>query len=264
MTKRKARVEDAPAQPPAQPPAPLSDRGRSQLDRMKARNRERDERPAAKFLREADGDGVRVIITNADDQDAKLHGAAMMEALGTRSVPFLNDTLDNIMRVMSPTRNVSEQQYNAALAILAAVEPENELEATLASQMVVANDCAMRSMRLMVGSTHPEHHKMHGDLANKFLRTFTGQMEALAKLRRGGEQIVKHVHVYEGGQAVVAGTINQGGRGKRDGQSQAAIGVEGFSALSGANPARDGVPIPGDAERAVSYARRDESGGAEG
>lgn len=259
MTKRKAKAAEA----PAQPPAPLSDRDKAQLDRLKARNRQRDERPSAKFLREADGDGVRVIITNADDQDAKLHGAAMMEALGTRSVQFLNDTLDNIMRVMSPTRNVTEQQYNAALAILAAIEPENELEATLASQMVVANDCAMRSMRLMVAAEWPEHHKMHADLANKFMRTFTGQLEALAKLRRGGEQIVKHVHVYEGGQAVVAGTINQGGIGKRDGQSLAAAGVEGFVALPGSNAARDTVPIPGDAKRAMSDARRDESGGAE-
>jgi hypothetical protein len=43
------------------------------------------------------------------------------------------------------------------------------------------------------------------------LRTFTAQTEALAKIRRKGEQTVKVVHVYPGGQAVVAETINQGG-----------------------------------------------------
>ena len=48
-------------------------------------------------------------------------------------------------------------------------------------------------------------------MANKFMRTFTSQVEALAKLRRGGEQIVKHVYVQEGGQAVIAGTVNTGG-----------------------------------------------------
>ena len=43
------------------------------------------------------------------------------------------------------------------------------------------------------------------------LRTFTAQMEALKKYRTGGEQkmTVEHVHVNEGGQAIV-GTVNQG------------------------------------------------------
>ena len=63
----------------------------------------------------------------------------MMEALGTRSVPFLNDTLDNVNRVLSRSGIPTEQQYNGALAILAAAEPQNEIEATLASQMVAAN-----------------------------------------------------------------------------------------------------------------------------
>ena len=44
-----------------------------------------------------------------------------------------------------------------------------------------------------------------GNLAVKLLRTFMAQTEALAKLRRGGEQVVRveHVHVYPGGQAIV-------------------------------------------------------------
>jgi hypothetical protein len=46
-----------------------------------------------------------------------------------------------------------------------------------------------------------------GNLAVKLLRTYTAQVEALAKLRRGGEQTVRveHVHVHAGGQAVGAG-----------------------------------------------------------
>jgi len=48
-------------------------------------------------------------------------------------------------------------------------------------------------------------------MANKFLRTFTTQMEALSRLRRGGKQIVEHVHINAGGQAVIAGTVNTGG-----------------------------------------------------
>jgi hypothetical protein len=47
------------------------------------------------------------------------------------------------------------------------------------------------------------------------MRTFTSQMETLKKYRTGGQQkmIVKHIHVNQGGQAIV-GSINQRGGGK--------------------------------------------------
>jgi len=43
------------------------------------------------------------------------------------------------------------------------------------------------------------------------------QMEALKKYRTGGQQkmIVEHVHVNEGGQAIV-GNVNPGGGGSND------------------------------------------------
>jgi hypothetical protein len=56
----------------------------------------------------------------------------------------------------------------------------------------------------------------YGTLANKLLRTYAAQIEALAKLRRGGEQkvVVKHVHVYAGGKAFV-GAVSNGPQGER-------------------------------------------------
>src|SRR4051812_855420 len=49
-----------------------------------------------------------------------------------------------------------------------------------------------------------------GNLAVKLLRTYTTQIEALAKLRRGGEQRVRieHVHVHEGAQAIVGNVVS--------------------------------------------------------
>ena len=46
-------------------------------------------------------------------------------------------------------------------------------------------------------------------MAVKLMRTYTAQIEALAKLQRGGEQVVKVVHVHPGGQAVV-GNVRHG------------------------------------------------------
>jgi hypothetical protein len=54
---------------------------------------------------------------------------------------------------------------------------------------------------------------LNGNLATKFSRTFTAQLEALDRHRRGGKQIVEHVHVNDGGQAVFANNVTTGSKG---------------------------------------------------
>ncbi len=238
------------------------DRQRGCGEMLSARNRERPERPESVIIRTERKDGSggsNTLIEPAQDQDPEFFRAAMLEAFGTRSTAFLSDTMNNIIRVISPSCNVTDQQYNAAVARLAAVEPQNELEATLAAQMVAANECAMRCMRSMVGTDNADHHKMYGDMANKFLRTFAAQVEALSKLRRGGEQVVKHVYVQEGGQAVIAGTVNNntGGRGnfESSGQPYGTSPAPPRASLLSPDASGNGVPIPSDAERALSDSR---------
>ena len=239
---------------------PLTNRQEARLKELKERHRVRHDRPDSVI----DRDGMALRITPAPGEDKDVYAAGLYDALGTTSSAFANDTLAKIIRIIAPDGNVKAEQYNAAIAIMASVEPENELEATLASQMVAANDCAMRCMNAMVLSDHLDHRRMHGDLANKFMRTFTAQIDALSRLRRGGEQIVKHVYVGEGGQAVFAKGIyhERGANYETGGQGHAS--THQCSALPGPDAARDGVPVPGNAEREVSHARRNEHRGAEG
>ena len=246
----------------AKPKVELSEKEKARREAMMIRNSARPKRPES-VVEVKNG---KANVGPAKDQDADLYAAEMLEALGTRSIPFLNQTLFNITRIMSPTLNASEQQHNAAIAIMASVEPENELEATLAAQMVMANECAVRSMRGMVGTDISEHHKMYGDLANKFLRTFTAQVEALSRLRRGGEQVVKHVYVGEGGQAVFAKEIHhgRGGTNEASGQAYGTSDPPQCSSLPGPDPTRDGVPVPGNAERKMPLARGPVHGSPEG
>jgi len=51
---------------------------------------------------------------------------------------------------------------------------------------------------------------------NKLARTFTAQMEALTRYRGKGQQkmTVEHVHVHQGGQAIVGNVNQEGGGGK--------------------------------------------------
>jgi hypothetical protein len=82
----------------------------------------------------------------------------------------------------------------------------------------VALDMLTRAKRAEAMATLQEC----GSLATKLLRTYTAQIEALARLRRGGEQrvVVQHVNVNEGGQAIV-GAVNHPGVAKNERQPHA-------------------------------------------
>jgi hypothetical protein len=60
---------------------------------------------------------------------------------------------------------------------------------------------------------------------NKLMRTFTNQMETLKRYRSGAQQTVKveHVHVHEGGQAIVGNVGPGGGAAKLQDQAHAQI-----------------------------------------
>lgn len=84
----------------------------------------------------------------------------------------------------------------------------------------------------------------------------------LAKLHQPREQTVRHVHVNEGAQAVIANQFHNytggKGNGKIDDQSHA-TGAAGIGpALPSPDPLRNGVPIPGgEGPVALPDARRD-------
>jgi hypothetical protein len=87
-------------------------------------------------------------------------------------------------------------------------------------------------------------------------------LEALAKLHQPREHTVKHVHVNEGGQAVVADHFHTGGgeNAKSVKQSDATCPAGASAALPSPDPLGNGVPVPGsEGEATLQNARRDES-----
>jgi hypothetical protein len=100
----------------------------------------------------------------------------------------------------------------------------------------------------------------------KLLRTYTAQVEALAKLRRGGEQTVRveHVHVHSGGQAIVESVTPAGGATLKSKDQPYALGHATGAALPSPNSARDTLPVARDEERSLQDARRPISRSAKG
>lgn len=90
-------------------------------------------------------------------------------------------------------------------------------------------------------------------------------LDALAKLHSPREQTVRHVHVNEGGQAVIAdqfhhhtGPATRGQENGKPNEQPHATGAAGAGpALPSPNPIGQGVPIPGgEGQDAVPNARR--------
>ena len=104
-------------------------------------------------------------------------------------------------------------QYQAALAIMAGIGPRDEIEGMLAAQIVATHNAAMECYRRsMLDNQTCEGRRGSLNQANKLVRSYVTLMEALNRHRGKGQQkvTVEHVHVHQGGQAIV-GAVNQGG-----------------------------------------------------
>jgi len=128
-------------------------------------------------------------------------------ALGTTSSDFVNAALFQLQGVArSPFGRISEIKLNAALAMIEAAAPKDEIEGALAVQMACTHTVAMMLLAKMEAHFAPERQiALFGSAAARLFRAYATQVEVLRRLRHGGNQYVRveHVHVNDGGQAVI-------------------------------------------------------------
>ncbi|MFD1789708.1 hypothetical protein ACFSC3_19310 [Sphingomonas floccifaciens] len=186
-----------------------------------------------------------------------------MASFGTTSQAFAFDQINHIASVVKGHRSrATEMEMNSALAFVDGGEPQNEIEAALLVQMTTTHSAAMQCLLTAAGNLTLATDGGVGNLAVKLLRTYTAQVEALTKLRRGGEQVVRHVHVdNRGGQAVIAETVttrgpkSNGAKQPHEPSGTPSLGAE----MLGYDATGNGVPFASDArETSMSTARRKE------
>jgi hypothetical protein len=141
------------------------------------------------------------------DGQGKIWWGRLKKALGTSSSDFVNASLFQLQSAAKfPGSGISELGISAALAQIEAFAPQNEVEAALAVQMACTHAAAM-SVLVRLDSCQGSERWVAScvSAAARLLRAFTIQFEAYRRLRHGGDQFmrVEHVHVNEGGQAVV-------------------------------------------------------------
>jgi len=150
--------------------------------------------------------------THPPDGENKDWWQRLSKALGTTSSDFVNASLLQLQAAArSPFATISETHINAALAMIEAAAPTDELEGALAVQMACTHMAAMSVLAKMDSGFGTERRiAAFGSTAARLMKAYAMQMEVLRRLRTGGQQFVRveHVYVNDGGQAVI-GNVQQ-------------------------------------------------------
>ncbi|NIJ16485.1 hypothetical protein FHS54_001451 [Sphingobium vermicomposti] len=207
-------------------------------------------------------DGALVLDARHNDEQGESY--LLHAATGSASDAWVNHAVKDLAKVGGArgVAGVTSAEVNAGLAFLSGVEPGDEVEAALGVQMYATHQLAVEMASLCRHTNDRAALMEYGNMATKMMRTFAMQVDALAKIRRGGEQVVRHVHVYEGGQAIVVDQFNHhgAGNGKAFGQPYAPFAghAPAFSApMLSQDAAGNGVPVSSDqGQKTMPHARR--------
>ncbi len=185
---------------------------------MEAYLAHRREEPPAPRMKVSEKGGVPRL--SPDHPDSALGQILIMKTVGTTSTDFLYGLLRQLVYAGSQGSEVDEDGLNFMLSVVKGIEPEDEVESMLAAQMAAVHMATMTfARRLARVETLPQQDSAERAF-NKLARTFAAQVEALRRYRTGGEQkvTVEHVHVHQGGQAIV-GNVAHGPGGGRAGKN---------------------------------------------
>jgi hypothetical protein len=177
---------------------------------------------------------------------------------GSMSDDFNNILINQAYKATWTAHSDDNDKVSQQIAICAAlngIRPRDEVEGMLAVQMVSIHNAAMECLRRsMIEQQTFEGRREALNQATKLSRTYTMQMEALARHRnKDGQKVrVEHVHVHPGAQAVVGVVEASGGGGqpKIESQShaQTAVAHAPEQTLRGEDEVRDAVSVSGDGE----------------
>jgi hypothetical protein len=141
------------------------------------------------------------------DGDSKVWWKRLKRVLGTRSSAFVDASLCQLQAAARlPCSGISEIAVNAALAMIEAAAPKDEIEGALAVQMACTHTAAMAVLARLGGGHGTERRvAVLGSAAARLLKAYSIQVGVLRRLRHGGHQYVRveHVHINDGGQAVI-------------------------------------------------------------
>ncbi len=170
--------------------------------------------------------GSKKVAPKADNEIQVVHPDAMKDKpvcpmSGSKQAAFSQQLTQQIASTLwlghSDEQNKTKR-IQAAIVGMMGIQPKDEMEGMLAAQMVALHHASMECLRrAMLPEQTFEGRQMSLSQANKLSRSYALLMEALDRHRgkKPSEQkvTVEHVHVYQGGQAIVGNVTHPAGAG---------------------------------------------------
>src|SRR5262249_24479525 len=178
-----------------------------------------------------------------------------------------NQAMKNQWRGDADPEWVSTQRQ-ATIQALIGIAPKDELEGMMAAQLIAAHHASMDCYRRAMLREHTfDGWREALAQASKLSRTYATLLDALNRHRGKGQQkvTVEHVHVHQGGQAIVGNVQSPGGGlAPKSREQPHALAYAPGTPVPCPDTPRDAVPVAGHAERPLPDARRPISGRAKG
>ena len=140
------------------------------------------------------------------------HKAALRQLFGeTLSDEFVGVMFKKLVSSLRPgyLDVLDEATLNAAIALIASVQPRSELEAVIAVEIAATAFASFKFLHLCLRHQQDVYIDVWGGHAIRLIRLELELIQALDKHRRGNKQTVRveHVHLHAGTQGVL-GIIN--------------------------------------------------------
>lgn len=193
----------------------LTDKERAAISRMKGRGVV----PKDPLFHAPERDGKRSLELDFDQRlehsDAiELANAKIMDATGTANrsvgIDFLTLAGNAVLPAKADTQEMTNKM-NSIAQTMSSLAPQDEFEGQLITQLVVLQEHSMNWLGRAMRTERADFANVYLNGASKLLTRHHETLEALMRYRRRGEQRVhvEHVHVHQGGQAIV-GTVTSG------------------------------------------------------
>ena len=116
----------------------------SAIDKLVERRKGKPQSPSLKMDFDEDERSLSIML---DGDDQVLASASLMLSMGTSDNRVFNGLLKQIPNVGAQGATVSEDAANFVLSIIDGIEPQDEVEAMLATQMAVTHQTTMLMAR---------------------------------------------------------------------------------------------------------------------
>ncbi len=130
-------------------------------------------------------------------------GLLLLDVFATADSAFAGALVTNLLNATARGELIDGLAAQAALSMVQAIAPRDEVEAMLAVQMAAIHNATMDSVRRLNNAEAQPIRDAEATILTKCTRTFAAQVETLKRHRSTGEQAIKvthqHVHVADGG-----------------------------------------------------------------